>query len=220
MKKSLLFALMVLSVSSAVMGQDYYWYGDQQIPLPQHGNQHYIIYSADSLQEADLEKIERCEDVSYTEYTNLKWGITKQNAVIEDTAHVFYQTLSYLTDSDHDMFVTHRFYVKLKVKEDLNILQNMANQYHAEIEREGAFQPWYILRCKLKSKYNALELANIFYESGLFSATEPEFIGAIEFLGLELNNEQISAKSKIIKDGKMFIKIGDKTYTSQGQETK
>ena len=195
MKKFIYSALILMSFSLAVQAEDYYWYNGNKIPI-QHGNQQYIMFVANSLQESDMAKLEYTEDVSHPEVPNLKWGITKPNAVIEDAEHVLYQTLSYLTDSDHDMFVTHRFYVQLKDNKDLTILQNMADQYSAEIEGEGAFQPWYILRCKLKSKYNALELANIFYESGLFSATEPEFIGAIEFLGLELNNEQISAKAK------------------------
>ena len=39
----------------------------------------------------------------------------------------------------------------------------------------------YILRCGLNSQYNALELANMFYESNLFAVCEPEFIYTVNY---------------------------------------
>ena len=184
MKRTLLFlfcALMGTQVFSETGSSyaDYYWYKGNKIYLAR-GNQEYIIYDNSLLSKSDKEKLTYTESVSYPGYTNLKWGTTKPNAVIKDEEHVLYRTPSYKGDEEGDIFVTHRFYVKLKDKEDLSVLQNMAAQYNAEIEEEDDALPlWYILRCCLPSTYNAMELANIFYESGLFLATEPEMIGGL-----------------------------------------
>lgn len=217
-------AQILMSISIAVQAEDYYWYKGNKVSLSQHGNQYYIIYMADALSESDKDKIERNGDVYYPEFQNLKWGITKPNAVIEDNEHVLYQSLSYTDDyCDHDMYVTHRFYVNLKGDSYLDTLQSMALQYDAEIEREGAFLYWYILRCKLNSEHNALELANIFYETGLYASSEPEFIGAIcqtEGNSQIISDTSLPSASKFLRDGNMFIKIDDKTYTLTGQEVK
>ncbi len=225
MKKCLLFALMLLSGSMAnILAQDYYWYNGNKMPL-ERGNQLYLIYEDDLLSESDKAQIVEGEEVFYPGYTNLKWGKTKPNAKIEDTKHVHYIAPSFKKGDkeDDNMFVTHRFYVKLKSKDGLAALQDLAAQNNAEIEeaKTGAFELWYVLRCKLDAPKNALELANLLYEtSDLFTASEPEMINASELAGLELNKEQPSAKNKILKDGKMYILRGDKTYTLTGQEVK
>ncbi|MBQ6764148.1 MAG: hypothetical protein IJP45_03060 [Paludibacteraceae bacterium] len=157
----------------------YYWYQGEKIPLEQ-GNQQYIIFEDDLLKASDKQQLLESGDVTYHDAHNLKWGITKPNAVIEDTEHVLYCMHSFV-GKHSDFFVTHRFYVKLKDNDGLSSLREMASKYNAEIEEEGVLDLWYVLRCRLNPQYNALELANIFYESGLFTATEPEFMGTIHF---------------------------------------
>ena len=220
MKKSLLSILCLLSIAG--YSQDYYWYRNEKIPLEQ-GNQLFIIYEDDYLSESDKAKIAYSEDVFYDEIPNLKMGKTKPDAVIEDMVHVHYCTSSYVYKEDFDninLFVSHLFYVQLKSKDDLALLQEMAEQYQAEIVRESDFANWYELRCKLDPTLNALQLANLFYESGLFAAAEPGFLGAAVLLGLQQNNTHSSAKTKVIKDGKLLIISGGKTYTVTGAEVR
>ena len=183
--KKLFVTLFLIGMAMVVYSQDYYWYRGNKIPL-EKGCRKYIIYEDDKLNESDKSHITHSEDVFYDEIPNLKWGTTTAHAIIEDTAHVHYSTISYRKDGDYydNMFVTHRFYVKLKNQEDSLRLQELAERYSAEIvhkaalvNEEGAFPAWYILRCKLDAPKNALELANLFYETtDLFSATEPEMI--------------------------------------------
>ena len=179
--KHLFSTFFLIGMSMTVCSQDYYWYSGQQIPL-ERGCRQYIIYEDDLLQESDKAQIAYSEDVSYEGYTNLKWGYTRPNAKIEDTAHVHYRSISYKKNGDYydNMFVTHRFYVMLKSKGDLSLLQEMAAQNHAEIEKGDSISLWYILRCQLDPPHNALELANMFYETGSFAYVEPEFSNAIE----------------------------------------
>ena len=219
--RKLLFTLLSI-VPIVLLGQDYYWYDGTKIPL-ERGNQEYIIYDDSLLLESDKEKLAYCEVVSYPEMANLKWGITQPNAVLEDEEHVFYRTPSYKDGEGGNMFVTHRFYVRLKNSNDLSLLQSMAKQYNAEIEKESALPLWYILRCGLPSVFNALELANKFYETELFATSEPEFIGGIypdndvTAINHVINNQSKSTK-RMFRNGVLIIESDGKTYNIMGVE--
>lgn len=174
----LLFLLCLLGISLVAQSQDYYWYKGKQIPL-QRGNQRYILYIENEVNGSEALQIVEGGEVSDFTDKNVKWGIVNQQHTIE-TTNIVYQMPSFLcSDTTRNMFVTHHFYVKLKKSQDINLLQELGKRYDTEIERKGAMPLWYVLRCGLNSKYDALQLSNIFYESGLFAATEPEFIHAI-----------------------------------------
>lgn len=160
-----------------VSADDYYWYKGEKIYL-ERGNQEYIVYDDALLSEIDKKKLESSESDEYLKDSNLKWGITKPNAVITDLEHVLYRMPSY-TSEGTTFFVTHSFLVKLKDSDDLSILQNMAEQYNVKIAKEGAFPLWYVLVCNLPSSSNAMDIANRFYESGKFAVSEPNFMGGI-----------------------------------------
>ena len=217
--RKLLFTLLSI-VPIVMLGQDYYWYDGTKIPL-ERGNQEYIIYDDSLLLESDKEKLAYCEVVSYPEMANLKWGITQPNAVLEDVEHVFYRMPSYKDGEGSNMFVTHRFYVRLKNNNDLSLLQSMAKQYNAEIEKESALPLWYILRCGLQSSFNALNLANLFHESGQFSVAEPEFIGSIypdndvNAINQVINNQSDIINKKLV-NGILVIEHNGKIYNAQG----
>lgn len=217
--KRLLFILLSI-VPIIVSAQDYYWYDGVKILL-ERGNQEYIIYDDSLLLESDKEKLIESGNVSYPEMANLKWGITQPNAVLEDVEHVFYRMPSYKDGEGSNMFVTHRFYVRLKNNNDLSLLQSMAKQYNAEIEKESALPLWYILRCGLQSSFNALELANIFYETELFAASEPEFIGGIypdndvNAINQVINNQSDIINKKLV-NGILVIEHNGKIYNAQG----
>ncbi|MBR1717466.1 MAG: S8 family serine peptidase [Paludibacteraceae bacterium] len=177
MKRIFLAILFILPITIMTYGQDFYWYKGKQIPL-RRGNQKYILYEESNKKSAPLKVIEGGE-ISCSKTNSVKWGIIGQET-ITDNAKVSYQIPSFLcSDTTKNMFITHRFYVKLNNADDLSILRKLAMRYNATIEKEGVLPLWYVLKCGANSKYNALELANIFYESGLFAASEPEFIHTI-----------------------------------------
>jgi hypothetical protein len=217
--RRLLFILLSI-VPIIVSAQDYYWYDGIKILL-ERGNQEYIIYDDSLLLESDKEKLIESGNVSYPEMVNLKWGITKPNVLIEDLKHVLYRMPSYKNNEGDNMFVTHRLNVKLKSSNDLSVLQNLAKQYNAEIEKESTLPLWYILRCGLLSAFNALELANIFYETELFAASEPEFIGGIypdndvNAINQVINNQSDIINKKLV-NGILVIEHNGKIYNAQG----
>ena len=166
-----------LSIVSLVYGQDYYWYENEKVFL-QRGDERYVLFSTDKKSVLDTSiylKIGVASD------TSMMWGIQKKEAPIAN--NVIYMSPSFcIKGNAFNMYLTEQFYVQLKNKEDYGILEGYAKEYDVKIIGEGASQPWYILSCTKESKGNALEMANLFYESGLFAATEPEFINANRFV--------------------------------------
>lgn len=73
--------------------------------------------------------------------------------------------------------LTNKFYVKLKSKNDIDILFKYAKEKDTQVLGYNEYMPlWVTLSCTKTSGFNALELANEFHESGLFEKSEPAFI--------------------------------------------
>ena len=169
--RKLLFILLNI-VSIVVSAQDYYWYNGAKKYLST-GNKEYVIYKPHTAMEI-LDQ----ENNTYSNNSTVETAIIAKGTSL-DASKIVYRTTSYTSKNGAlDIFVTDKFYVKLKSVDDVQMLQQMAGVYDVDILRNHTLKKWYILGCKAYSKYNALELANIFYESGLFEACEPEFIGA------------------------------------------
>jgi len=68
-------------------------------------------------------------------------------------------------------------YVKLKSLNDTTLLKREAEKEQAVVVYQNDFMPlWFIVSVTARSKYNAMELANHFYESGLFQYAEPDLM--------------------------------------------
>jgi len=71
--------------------------------------------------------------------------------------------------------VTNLFNVKYKSKTSLAQLEELVKKNGVEMIGPDKFlHGWYMLACTNLSKGNALEMANLFYESGLFENTCPD----------------------------------------------
>lgn len=178
MKHFITILLCLQFISLVSYSQDYYWYKGNRITL-KRGYSCYILRETGHSNYQN-KGVVGSNIVSEYEDKDLYWDIVSSET-IADTNDVLYRTPSFLfPDSIKNMYITHRFYVKLRDANDYELLQEYASIYGAEIEKNGDLPLWYILRCGLHSGYNALELANIFYESGSFVAAEPEFIGSVQ----------------------------------------
>lgn len=190
--KRLLFILLNI-VPLIVLANDYYWYNGTKIHL-QQGNKWYRLYKDDNNHDTETQNVVNGRS---SQSTSLIWE-TSDSKTEYDTQNIVYQTPSFLCfDGTQDMYVTHRFYVKLKHAEDVVLLQNLADQYHVSLEEDANLPLWYIISCSANSQYNALELANIFYETNLFAASEPEFLGALQLdcVNDAMFNEQWNLKN-------------------------
>ena len=153
--------ILILSILFPILlsAQNYYWYRGNKINL-ELGNKEYVIFESDSMHQP-------YRIIAKDENTRER---------------IIYRTPSYKSpkDSTNDIFVTNKFYVKLRHANDYSILQQMATLYHVEISSDTILPFWHTLQCTSFTHYNALELANIFYESGNFEASEPEFKGIVK----------------------------------------
>ena len=153
--------ILILSILFPLLlsAQDYYWYRGNKINL-EIGNKEYVIYESDTTPQP---------------YKIIAKDENKRESII-------YRTPSYKSpkNSTNDIFVTNKFYVKLRHFNDYPILQQMAMLYHVEVLSDTVLPLWHTLQCTRLTQYNALELANIFYESGNFAAAEPEFMGIVQ----------------------------------------
>ncbi len=75
------------------------------------------------------------------------------------------------------MGLSNNFYVKLKSPKDADLLYEQAKKQGIEVMGHNEYMPlWFTLSCGRASKLNALQAANLFYETQLFESTEPAFM--------------------------------------------
>ena len=68
-------------------------------------------------------------------------------------------------------------YVKLKNSNDYKTLSSLASQKKVSIIEQNKFMPlWYTLRCTENTTENTLEVANYFFETGLFASAVPDLL--------------------------------------------
>ncbi|MCL2042310.1 MAG: S8 family serine peptidase [Bacteroidales bacterium] len=84
---------------------------------------------------------------------------------------------THLISSGKKQGLSNYFYVKLFNEGDRNTLFALAEQYTIEVIGYNEFMPlWFTLSCNKESSLGVMEAANVFYETGLFASTEPEFL--------------------------------------------
>ncbi|MFZ4928638.1 S8 family peptidase [Chryseobacterium sp. Mn2064] len=74
--------------------------------------------------------------------------------------------------------MSNNFYVKLKSKNDVKLLYELAKKNNIEVLGYNEYMPlWFTLACTKKSALpDAMVMSNLFYETGYFECVEPEFI--------------------------------------------
>ena len=181
--KRMYILLSLMIVASGLFAQDYYWYRNQKIFLEQ-GDEQYVLFRPSTKSGFDTSAYIK---TGVANDTSLMWGIQKRNVPIK--SDIKYVSPSFFIREDSsNMYVTERFYVKLKQKEDYDMLAQYATQHNVTIVEEGALSLWYVLSCTEQSQGNALYMANKFYESSLFAVAEPEFINSVRFTCLNEQN--------------------------------
>ncbi|MGE8290056.1 MAG: S8 family serine peptidase [Sphingobacterium sp.] len=92
------------------------------------------------------------------------------------------------------------FYVKLKKEADLPLLEQKARENHLSIVEKNKFMPlWYTLTCTKETLKNALEISNLFFESGLFEYAEPDFL--IENIASNASNTFFGNQWNLLNNG-------------------
>lgn len=177
---------------------EYYWYENEKVPLYKMANKFLVMY--DCSDSARIHRILANSNIKFksadksfgynygvkTKVAGRSTFANKHITTIEgDSAalsavlsEAFYWTPYYQMEDGREIKIGNKFYVELESKEDLPILKNFANENGVDLLYEEDFiKNWYCLGCSETSKGNALELANLFHESGLFKFSCPDISG-------------------------------------------
>jgi hypothetical protein len=195
MKSLALFAI-VVSVYTLGFGQDgefYYWYRGEKQPLQLKPDKTFLLFDhqmderslSDKLHvdKAKIERIKKLEPRKSSKQSgtprNNHWAIVKSEPerLNLSAPGIIYHAPFFTGAHGRELGLSHLFYVKLRAQEDQKTLETLADQHRVEILHNNKFRPlWYTLACSRKSTGNTLTMANLFYETGLFAAAQPDLM--------------------------------------------
>ena len=161
---------------------DYYYYKGKKIPLTLNDKKVCVSISKDNKNISDriltnVKIQDRTGDDTFDIFIILRSDfekLTSQESWEEDAKSVIL-TSSYYTENNEEIIATPYLHVKLKKKEDIDLLNSYAKMYGLKIVKQDLFMPlWYILATTQNCNKNALECANTLWESGKFAVSEPD----------------------------------------------
>lgn len=178
------------------LNDSYYWFGSEKVPLQKMtGKFHVLFYSINEEKlNAELAK----NGVSLTDVKECSYGIDQtesglqlpkdcKTASIEADYEKIESALSYTLnwspyykriDNGWELRLEFLFYVQLKPGINRSQLEKLAKRNGVVIISDEEFlQGFYYLACTNLSGGNTLEMANFFYESGLFTTSSPSWGG-------------------------------------------
>ncbi len=177
---------------------DYYWGSKGKIPIKKSSTRSYVLFKDDAtgLQKStrgantvtisDVKKYDLVLSANKKNaniFSSLNSGVGKVDdiAALKEMDEVIYAAPYYVFSNGKEYPLTNIFYVELKTAGDLYKLEKLAAEHNVIIS-DKIYPTWeaYVLCCTKESSGNALEMANLFHETGLFNFAHPEFL-AIEF---------------------------------------
>ena len=182
------FLLFFTEISNA-LPDSYYWYRGEKQPLEIKEDKWFVLfdYQPDRHELSQelhvmVERIEEPKKVHrsidserYWTFVQAERGELNLNAPI-----ISYHAPFFYSQTGKEVGLSHLFYVKLHEEDDVDLLETMASEHGVKIVNQNRFMPlWYTLAADRHSAGNALEMANLFYESGFFSAAEPDLMEGV-----------------------------------------
>jgi len=182
--------------NNTIAQEYYYWAIDQKYPLELYVDKQYVVIEdkhkesfAQSLGIQELEisgltPLNISKTVLYIKANNtlntenLHWGFVSRSLSKEAirSSEIIYAAPSFLVNGNN-VGLSQFFYVKIRQEQDIYILNDLAMKNKVEVVGNDSFMPlWYILSCDKNSKGNALEMANLFYETGYFTSAQPDLL--------------------------------------------
>ena len=126
---------------------------------------------------------------------NLYWAFLECSLSLKNSQNndIIY-TAPFFRINGKEVGISQFFYVKLRQQSDYSVLEKLAQENNVKIEGRSKFMPlWYILSCTNRSTGNALEMANLFYETGMFASSQPDLMSSFKM------NNGFSANTKFSK---------------------
>ena len=165
----------------------YYWYRNEKITMIPVKSKSFILIDTnlcdkDKLPKADFKPYElgniSSDKTKHLQYATLNKRFDPELYKIDGI--VYHSPFYIVGDATEAYGVSNLFYVKLKSRDDFGKLEELAKEYKVEILGDNKLLPlWFTLSCDKESAGDAIDMANAFYESGLFEHAEPDIMGAV-----------------------------------------
>lgn len=191
--KQILITLLLVAISTTLYSQTaYYWSGGRQINMTINNNKYFIVSNkADST--AVKNELQNVLTISpfkpfqigavqnnATNTMNSKcWAIVETSSPINipSNSSIDYITPHFTLSDSTTVGISNLFYVKLRNLSDTLKLDSISNLYN--VTRIGYYSRmplWWTMGCTKYSTGNSLEMANLFYETGLFVSAQPDIM--------------------------------------------
>lgn len=190
----------------------YFWINGEQIPLQINSGKKFIVFD-NSLSDQSVKELLK-EDISSSQkkikFDNQNYDIeTSSNntdylsgcsciiasldpakvADVQMSKSVLYIGESFSFSDGSTGTLSHLFNVKLKQESDIEKLNNLAQINHVRVIGEDSNLPlWWTLACTETTDGDALKMANLFYESGLFDESCPDIMPTSKVLASAFND--------------------------------
>jgi hypothetical protein len=167
--------------------ESFYYYGKEKIPLMESRDKIFLKFVPD----ANKEKIEKLLSDNNMLTPIIDTG-SLSYAVLESKNEEFIPAILFENFKANSEIVsansileyngvlqgqTDEFVVKLKKSTSLEKLQDIVLKNSCKIIKESQFvESQYLISVSKISKFNAIQTANLFYETGLFEFSEPNFV--------------------------------------------
>ena len=187
----------------------YYWSEGKKIPLQKMNNKFYVMFYSENenklyeelamsnltLSDVSMEmKYYRPLDITnvvkptfdiFDKFGNCKFAniYGSYEKVVAALNHTLYWTPYYKNNDGLELWVSYLINVELKPGASWAQLKRLAGKYNLEwIEQESYSRRQYTLFCNNQSKGNALQIANLFHNSGLFDYVRPPIFKSEEYI--------------------------------------
>lgn len=183
-------------ISNTFAQEYYYWANGKKYPIELYAEKQYVLTKSASkemaaqglgisaLEISDFKKIVISKTIKSNpssigrNSSELHWTFVNRSLEKEkiNLSEIIYAAPSFMVNGKQ-VGLSQYFYVKLKQEEDTKLLENLAKENNVDIVGNDSFMPlWFILSCDKNSKGNALEMANLFYETGRFASAQPDLM--------------------------------------------
>ena len=178
MKKLVLILIGFCFFTNLKAQNSYYWYNNTKQVLNRDNSRTFITVK----NLADAEEVTNELKASGIEVDDFQSILLSSGMECDDNKYwtyvyssnfnsevIVYSGPSYILENNTHVSISHLFYVKVKSLDDVDLLDSMAEVYNVSILGNNQFMPkWYTLSVTSESSGNTLDIANSFFESGLF----------------------------------------------------
>lgn len=213
----------------------YYWYKGEKLYLIPDYSSTFIVYNSASNVTAG------CDIVSRGDYGDAKKAMTTRASQVggknwmivnghkqrtragKDNADIYYLSPVYKSPKTGERIkLSNLIHLKLKAQEDTTVLYEQMRKYGLSIYSQNQFMPvWYTLFCETDTYGTALDVCALLYETGLFAAVEPDFLGAykVSATGFKTPNDPYYAEQWYL-NGTYSINWQEASTITQGENVR